>query len=281
MGVTASLATRYRLDDLRRLASGLASAMGVAPARASALASHLLWFDAAGASSHGIATLPAWLERIEGKEIDPGAEGRVAIERAGTAVFDARNGLAPLALERAAGIASEKARDVGVGIVRVRNLGPSGPAAPVAAGLAIGPFLAAIAGPGSSLALASPMPDGLPAVYDSELERSSGDGREVSSPPTGWLELCSPWIATFAGEDGWVILALSVAAMEPLTTFHERVASSFREPIDGRGQLGPDSWETRRREARDHGVSLDEASSAVLKGWAGRLGMPWPMTAGG
>ena len=103
MGATASRSTRYHLDALRRLASGLASNVGVPPARASSLASHLLWFDASGASSHGIATLPTLLERIARREIDPVAEGRAGTERAGTAVFDAQNGLALLALEKAAG----------------------------------------------------------------------------------------------------------------------------------------------------------------------------------
>ena len=147
MSVRVTAATRFRLDDLRRFAASLASSLGVAPARASSLASHLLWFDAAGASSHGIATLPSWLARIENQEVDPTAEGRARQEHAGTSIFDAQNGLAPLVLARAAEIASEKARDLGVGIVRVQNLGPSGPPAPVAADLAVGPFVAVIAGP--------------------------------------------------------------------------------------------------------------------------------------
>ena len=130
--MTASPTTRYRLDDLRRLATALGSSLGVSPPRASALATHLLWFDAAGASPFGMASLPGWLGRIEAGEVDPVSPGRAVLEHAGTAVFDAQGGLPPLALETAAGIASEKARDVGVGLVRVRNIGPTGPSAPVA-----------------------------------------------------------------------------------------------------------------------------------------------------
>ena len=191
LSATASVSTRYRLDDLRRLAASLSAGMGVAPARASALATHLLWFDAAGALSHGIATLPTWLDRIERKEIDPVAEGRVRLEHSGTAVFDARNGLAPLALEKAAGIASEKARELGVGIVRVENLGPSGPVAPMVADLAIGPFVAMIAGPGPSMAVGLPMPEGLPALYDS----AARSGRSAS------LDRC-PRMARARGHPG-------------------------------------------------------------------------------
>ena len=249
------------------------------PARASSLATHLLWFDAAGASSHGIASLPNMLERIERNEIDPVAEGRAGSERAGTAVFDAQNGLALLALEKASGIASEKARDVGIGIVRVRNLGQAGPSSPVAADLAIGPFVAMIAGPGPSLALAMPAPGGLPVVFDSALDQEAVNGQETASFE-GWMTAWSPWSSSLAGDDGWLILAFSVASMESLTSFHDRVAASFRGSNEWRGGLRPESWEARRREARERGILLDQASLDGLKGWAERLQVPWPVDMG-
>src|SRR5262249_26040428 len=56
---------RVRVEVLRRLATDLVSALGMPPSRAAAFATQLLWFDAAGASGFGIATLPRWLERIE------------------------------------------------------------------------------------------------------------------------------------------------------------------------------------------------------------------------
>ncbi len=272
VSATAGASTRYRLDDLRRLTASLAAGLGMDPARASALVTHLLWFDAAGASSHGIASLPAWLDRISRREIDPVAEGRVRLEHSGTAVFDAGNGLPPLALERAAGIASEKARELGLGIVRVENVGRTGPAAPIVAGLAIGPFVAAIAGPGGSIAVAMPMPEGLPAVYDSALE-----GEFRSQMGDAW----SPWISAFTGGDGWAILALAVPAMEPLTSFQDRVGQLFRDAAAGRGRLLPGRWEAHRIEARERGVSVDEASAAALRGWADRLNVAWPASIGG
>jgi LDH2 family malate/lactate/ureidoglycolate dehydrogenase len=267
--------THYRLDDLRRIATSLASGVGVVPTRASALATHLLWFDAAGASSHGIATLPNWLDKVDRKEIDAVAVGRAGQEHAGTAVFDAQNGLGPLALETAAGIASEKARDVGVGIVRVRNLGYSGPSAPIAANLAIGPIAAMVAGPGPSLSIALPMPEGLPAVYDSTM------GKGIDPSTEGLLRPWSPWISALSGGEGWLILALAVSAMEPLTSFHVRVASSFDRAQEGAGLLSPESWEASRRVAREHGVSIPPDAIESLKGWANRLGVPWPTSVGG
>ncbi len=272
MSATAGASTRYKLDDLRRLTAGLVSGLSVAPARSAALVSHLLWFDAAGASSHGIATLPGWLDRIERKEIDPTALGRVRVEHAGTAMIDAQNGLPLLALEMAGGIAAEKARDVGIGIVRIENVGPPGPPSPVIANLAIGPFLASIAGPGASLGLALPMPEGLPAIYDSALDRGS------KARSKAWLGTWSPWLSSLSGEDGWAIMVLAVSAMEPLTAFHDRVAVSLENSAEGPGQLLPGPSEVRRREAREHGVSVDQVTMTALRGWANRLDVTWPFS---
>ena len=271
-----SLANRYRFDDLRRFAASLVAGLGVSAPRASAMASHLLWFDAAGASSQGIITLPTWLDRLDRKEIDPVAEGRPWLEHAGTAVVDGRGGLAPLILERAAGIASEKARDVGLGIVRVHGLGPSGPSAPIVAELAIGPFVAIIAGPGPSIAVGVPMPEGLPALYDSALDVTNGTVEPSTPVSPGEIDALAPWIAAIAGShEGWSILALSVSAMEPLTSFQRRVSAS----LDGRaggGYLSPGPWEARRREVRERGITLDEATSAGLGAWADRLKLARP-----
>jgi LDH2 family malate/lactate/ureidoglycolate dehydrogenase len=162
-------APRYRLDELRRFAAALGAGAGLAPERAMELATHLLWFDAAGAARHGLATLPDWLAKLERGEVDPRAEGRIGAEHAATAVLDGQGGLAPLDPVAGAGVAGEKAREVGVGLVRVTGLGPSGPAAAVAAELAIGPQVGLVLGPGPHRALAVPTAAGLPLVFDSAL----------------------------------------------------------------------------------------------------------------
>jgi len=267
--VTESRLTRHRLDDLRRLATDLASKSGVSPARASALATHLLWFDAAGASSHGIASLPDWLDRIDRKEIDPKAEGRASYEHPGTALFDAKNGLGPLALQAAAGVAAEKARDVGVGLVRVRDVGPTGPAGPIASGLAIGPFVALVVGPGPSLAIAAPTAEGLPALHDSQL----------ASEPAA-LGDYGPWVSSLVGGDGWLILAVSIPALEALGKFHERVGEALGRTARGAGLLRPETLEASRRVARERGVTIEPEAVGRLSRWAERLGVAWPGPAG-
>jgi LDH2 family malate/lactate/ureidoglycolate dehydrogenase len=263
---------RYRLDDLQRFATTLLAGLGVSPTRAMAMASQLLWFDAAGAPEFGIQTLPDWLDRIGSGEIDPAAEGRVGVERTGTAVLDGQKGLPPLILARAAELAVEKARDAGVGLVRVTNVSPAGPAAAVVAEVAIGPLAAAAIGPRGSWALALPSVGGLPAVFDSALGVAGAD----SSAPTLW-DVLAPWGAVLAPEGTWLLAAFSVAAVEPLTTFQERFAVTFSQaPPLPRAVLLPGPWETLRRDAHERGISLKAAAWSRFQQWAERLGVGTP-----
>jgi len=278
----------YRLDDLRRFASGLAAAAGVPATRASALASHLLWFDAAGAAPFGIATLPALLDRIASGEIDPGAEGVPVAERGGTAVFDGRRGVPLLVLDRVAGLATEKARETGVGVVRVENVASPGPAAVVAAEIAVvGPYVGAVLGPGPSWSLALPSDGGLPVVFDTALA-SPTDGkaprRAKGAPPVNPVDaIIGPWAGVLAPGDGYLVAALGVTAMEALSTFHERVADAIRGLDETAGRLLPGPWEARRVAAQEHGVAVDPAAWKALVGWADRSSVvpPAPLSAAG
>ncbi len=261
---------RFRLDDLRRFGSTLLAKAGVAPARAAAMATHLLWFDAAGVATFGIETLPEWLERIESGQVDPVSEGRVTMERTGTAVFDAQNGLGPLVLARAAEIASEKAREIGLGLVRVAHVGPMGPAAALAAELAIGPFAVFLLGPGPSWSLAFPSEEGLPAVHDPALAANPTGPRSPSPDAIGlWAHLLVP-------EGGWLAGAVSVNAIEPLATFQERVSAELRRESEAPGRLAPTLWDARRREAREHGVVVSHAAREKLKHWSERYELEPP-----
>ncbi len=267
----------YRLDDLRRFATGLLSASGVAPARASAMATHLLWFDAAGAPAFGVATLPDWLDRIADGRVDPAAEGRVASERLGTAVFDGQDGLPPLILSRAGELAVEKARDAGVGLVRVHDVGPTGPAAGVAAEMAIGPVVAVVQGPGPSWSLALPSDEGLPAVFDSAMvevpARSKGTGRASKAPPPPSV---LPWAAALVPEGGWLVAAIGLPALEPLVHVPGARRRRHEGPARGPGRLPPITWEGRRRAAREHGVEVGASSWKALQRRADRLGVEPP-----
>ena len=252
----------YRMDDLRRLAAALGVAAGLAPPRATAFASHLLWFDAAGAPEYGIASLPTWLDRLGRGEIDPKAEGTLGPEHPGTLVLDGRNGLAPLILARAAGLAVEKARDVGLGAVLVENLGAAGPPAPVAAEAATaGPEAAAVLGPGPCWALALPSAAGLPLVLDSSLTASD-------DPPPADL---APW-SLLVPAGGWLVVALAIRSLDSLNAFHERVAA-YCFPS---GPLSPVAWDSRRRAILEYGLAPEPDAYAELSRRASALNLPTP-----
>ena len=127
----------------------------------------MTWREAPG---QGLATLGVWLEGIQAGRVNPKAEGKVGRpEFAGTAILDGEGGIAPLILARAGEIARDKARDTGVGLVRVQGLGELETAGAIAAEVALGPFAALIVGPRPSWALALPASEGLPVVLDSAL----------------------------------------------------------------------------------------------------------------
>ena len=252
-------APRPRPDPLRRFVSALLVASGLKPDRASALASLLLWFDTAGLLAHGVASLPTLLDRLDRGEIDPGAEGKVGPERAATAVLDGRSGPPLLVLARAAEIASEKAREVGVGLVKVRGIGPVGPASPVVADVAVGPLIVAALGPDGAWSAALPAPEGPPLVLDSAFTEGPA--------PAGIV----PWAPlTLGGE--WLVQAVAASAMEPLAGLHERVAEARARVRDS--PLDPSRVEAHRREARESGIALDDATLLALRNRAAEAGVP-------
>jgi LDH2 family malate/lactate/ureidoglycolate dehydrogenase len=259
--------SRFGLDELRRFAIDLCVAVGLAPVRASSFVGHLLWFDTAGLPRHGYATLPDWLERIQSGIIDPNADGSVGPERGATAVLDAARGLGPLAMSRAAGLVIEKARDVGVGLVRVTNVGPVGPAAPIAAEIAIGPMAAIAVGPNGARCLALPTAGGLPRVYDVAI----GGDVPVPNPPADPMSLLVP-------EGDWLLQAIAVPAIESLEALHQRLASALHpcELPEPDFLLNPGSWEARRAEALTDGIAIPDGAWKALRTWAGRLGVAAP-----
>src|SRR5437588_414846 len=83
-----------------------------------------------------------------------------------------------------------------------------------------------------------PAAEGPPAVFDSALGADRG-------PPTALAAMAAPW-AVLAPEGGWLIVALAVAAMEPLATFHARLDAALAGQAEGPGRLLPAPWQRRR-----------------------------------
>lgn len=291
--MSATVIRRYRLDDLRRFAAALGCASGLAPPRALALASHLLWFDAAGAASFGIETLPWWLEKIDSGSVDLTAQGQITAERPSMATIDGHNGIAPLVLERAAELAIEKARDTAVGLVRIRHLGGLGSTAAVVAAMAVRPVAGLVLGPGRLWSAAVPSPVGLPIVFDSglagiERRRSAAaagspagrHGRPVkraapglSSPP---VDGAGNWSNLLLSGDSWLVAAMTLAELEPLSEFHDRVGQWIQGVAESPGQLRPAMWTDRHNEVHERGVGLAASVWKELKRWADRFAVVVP-----
>jgi LDH2 family malate/lactate/ureidoglycolate dehydrogenase len=267
---------RYRPDDLRRLATELFARGGLARERASAFTRFLLWYDAIGAHDHGISGLIDWLDRLEGGEFPPGKQGRVGPEHASTAVLEGPGVLPPLLLSRAAEIAGQKARDTGVGMVRVLGLASSSvPAAAIAAELAIGPYAGAVLGPGSTLAAAFPSAEGVPVVFDSLLASSLGGSPRADNPMGAVLDRLAPW-ALLAGEGEVVVVAVAVAAFEPLGTFHRRVAETIETRDGADGWIFPRAWQQHRLDQQRRGVPLPEPVTRALRERCSSAGIALP-----
>lgn len=243
------------LDDLRAEAHGLLAASGLRPDRAARLAGLLLWFDAAGLSGLGIAALPDLLDRIARGEVNPKVDPLIRPEKAASAVIDGRGAPPLLSLARAAEVASEKAREYGSCLVRIKGIGPVGSALSVLAEVAIGPAFASAFGPGGAWSVALPSPEGPPLLADSAL---GSDAKAVASP---WSSL--------VGASDWIVQVASVPAMEPLSSFHERVAE-FAGAAPG-AFLAPDRLEATRREALENGVALASATRSALTTWREKL----------
>ncbi len=252
-----------------------------------ALASHLLWFDAAGAGLFGIESLPSWLEAMTSGRVDPSAVGFVRGERAALALLDGENGIPPLILERAGELAVEKSRDAGVGLVRVANIAPTGSAAAVAARMAIGPVAGLVVGPAGLWSAAFPSANGLPCVVDSALSAEEagadkkGASRTQSPKPGGpavppvWNGLAS-WAKMLAPEGSWLVAAVAVTNLEPLARFHERLDEWMQGMPAAKEYWAPAAWDARRREAEEHGVVIAAPVWKKLKHWSQRLAVDVP-----
>jgi LDH2 family malate/lactate/ureidoglycolate dehydrogenase len=92
--------------------------------------------------------------------------------------------------------------------------------------------------------------------------------------------MVTPWIAALAPEGGWLVAALSVAALESISAFHERVGATLDAVRESPGGLLPGPWEARRRIAREVGIPLAAEAMKSLTQWGGRLGVEPPPRAG-
>ncbi len=179
------------------------------------------------------------------------------------ASFDGENGLPPLIMERAAELAVETARETAVGLVRVERVGPIASAAAIVGGIALGPMAGLVLGPNRLWSMGLPSGAGLPVVVDSGLvaamaavkpgssrtrddsSKTAASRRTGSAPSIDVLDGLRLGAEVLIPAGGWLVAAISVAAVEPLSAFHHRVAAGWFGRDEAPGRLLPDAWDAR------------------------------------
>jgi len=193
--------------DLESLARRALERAGAHPAMAAATARALVYADARGLASHGVARIGQYATHLANGRADGSAQPAIVKEKGGAVLIDARCGLAYPACALAADEAIRRAREHGVAVAAVTNSHHFGVAAyhlaSIAAaghvGLAFGNSPAAMAVAGGKRALlgtnpvaaAFPRRQGEPMVVDlslSEVARgkvmvAAKEGRAI---PLGW-----------------------------------------------------------------------------------------------
>ena len=110
---------KLTLTELEQLARAVLEDAGVSADTALVTAKALVWADARGLSTHGVARLPLYLAHLRNGRVDGRAHPQLIKDHGAVAVVDAGNGLAYPALCLAAHQAIDKARRYGLGLAGV------------------------------------------------------------------------------------------------------------------------------------------------------------------
>ncbi|MBT8361169.1 MAG: Ldh family oxidoreductase [Desulfobacterales bacterium] len=118
---------RIREEDLRRTVAEIFKKMGLSTHDSDQGADVLVMADLRGVESHGVSnTLRSYVKDYENGSLNPATGYQLLRETPGTAVIDAERRLGIVVGAQAMALAIEKAAQVGVGVVTVRNSGHLG-----------------------------------------------------------------------------------------------------------------------------------------------------------
>jgi LDH2 family malate/lactate/ureidoglycolate dehydrogenase len=110
--------------DAQRLTSTIVkifTAVGLAAADAQVVAADLVAANLEGIGSHGVMLVPMYVERINKGSVSCRSAGDVVSDRGGAIVIDAGNALGQLTSRQAVKLAIERAKEIGLAVVVVRN----------------------------------------------------------------------------------------------------------------------------------------------------------------
>src|SRR5580765_4643627 len=171
-----------RTESLKGLVAEIFAGLGVPAEAARLTAAALVAADVEGMSSHGVALVPTYVERMLAGSVSSETEPTVMHDAGSTIVLDACHILGPLSSDWTLPMASERAREHGLACVTVRNASHFGNAAFWARQIAEGGLIGIVmcnshpskAPPGgverltgaNSLAIALPSTDSHPFVVE-------------------------------------------------------------------------------------------------------------------
>lgn len=118
-----------KAEDLFNFCINILKSVGVSEEDAKIVADSLVMANLRGVDSHGVARLPAYVERVLRGLINPQGPIEIVKEHGATALIDAHNNFGPVAAMHAVNLAAEKAKRFGVSCVGVRNANHFGMAA--------------------------------------------------------------------------------------------------------------------------------------------------------
>jgi LDH2 family malate/lactate/ureidoglycolate dehydrogenase len=118
--------SRLQISELKAFIARVFESLGFPAEEADRAAFLMAEADAWGSDAHGIFRLPMYVKRVQNGGINPRPKMHMVRERPATALLDGDNGMGHLAMSRAAEIAIEKARTLGVAWVGVRNSNHAG-----------------------------------------------------------------------------------------------------------------------------------------------------------
>ncbi|HSB40650.1 MAG TPA: Ldh family oxidoreductase [Methylomirabilota bacterium] len=226
---------------LRRTTTQIFERLGVSPEDAATAADVLVTTDLRGVETHGVSNmLRAYVRDYRAGKLDPRPGWTIEREAPGTAVIDAGKRLGIIVGPRAMGLAMDKARRVGVGIVTVRNSGHFGAighfamqaaqadmvgACFTAAGLHVVPTFGSKPLLGTNpIALAAPARHGAPLLFDAATSAIAGNKIRLA------MRIGSPLLA------GWVTDKEGTPIMEEKPVFNRD--DFFQAPLGGTREQG-------------------------------------------
>ncbi|MEE8362878.1 MAG: Ldh family oxidoreductase [Dehalococcoidia bacterium] len=125
--VPDDIAVRVRIENLRAATEQVFLKQGVPPDQAELATDVLMSADLRGADTHGVSNmLRRYVQWYGEGRLNPTPNERILHETPTTAVYDGDSGLGLITCAHAMDIAIEKARNVGVGLVSIKNSGHAG-----------------------------------------------------------------------------------------------------------------------------------------------------------